>query len=154
MSVIYQPEPSVDLNFLPITDECAGSIGLRAQVALTGEAPFKLHFKVTSKPGNGNKRNIKTTEQIRTINNAHDEIVFQPDQVGEFIWEATRLEDAVYTGNSAISLTKQQLRYTTEIHPLASARWLKEGPSEIRSCEGEGETIDAQVELKVSLAFR
>lgn len=145
-----QPEPTVDIQINPMTDDCAGSIGLRIQAVFSGEPPFRLSYNVKSRAGDTDSHaKPSSTNYVKTFNNAREEIVFQPDQVGEFVWQATKLEDAVYHGEKAIPLTELGLSQTTTVYPLASARWKKDAQTDIRSCEGD--IVNAELELKVYL---
>jgi hypothetical protein len=131
------------MEFEPVTDQCAGSIGLRAHVQLSGEPPFRLQYQVTHVDDSKRKR---TTKHTKTIMQTRDEILFQPEQVGHFTWEAVKIEDAAYMGSNGVDVKKGLFSGSTEVRPLASAAW-KKGSDDIKSCEGK--TVSAEVELTV-----
>ena len=44
--VLTVPKPKADINFEPITDVCAGEVGVKAHMLLTGEPPFEIGYYV------------------------------------------------------------------------------------------------------------
>ena len=136
---VYQAEPSIELGFVPITDECAGSVGLRAQYTVTGEPPFKLHYRIS--------HGSSTRDLVKTFTSYRDEIVFQPEQLGQFTWQAVKLEDSLYKGDRAIQLASRKLLQKTEIHPLASASFHSSSVKEAHSCDGP--SISTMLDLTV-----
>lgn len=116
---------------------------------LTGEPPFKLHYQVTHKQDRMRER---TTTHTRVMQNTHDEIVFQPEQIGSYTWQAIRLEDASYKGSMAQNLLENsRLKAITTVHPLASAKWDTPRAEEAKNCEGK--TVQAQVALTGDAPF-
>lgn len=145
----YQPPPTLDLNFTTLNDACAGSIGLKTSALLTGEPPFKLHYQVTHKQDRLRER---TTTHSRVMHNTHEEIIFQPEQIGSYTWQALRLEDASYKGAQAQDLrSNPQLQAKTTVHPLASARWDQKKEEDARNCEGK--TVQTKVALTGDAPF-
>lgn len=137
------------MNFTTLNDACAGSIGLKASALLTGEPPFKIHYQVTHKRDRSHER---TTTHTRVVQNTHDEIVFQPEHIGSYTWQALRLEDSSYKGAQAQDLrSNKDLQAMTTVHPLASAKWAVSKDEEARNCEGK--TVEAQVELTGDAPF-
>jgi nucleoporin POM152 len=115
-------------------DECAGEIGVRANLILNGSPPFKLQYRVTHDGRVGPVR-------VKEIKHRRDEIVFTPDQFGKFTYEFLKLADRNYEDISIKAVSKQT------VHPLASVRFTKAGQDEkVWSCEGD--SVETEVELK------
>lgn len=77
------PLPTVDLSLDPITDACAGEVGLRAMFSLSGEPPYRVHYTVL------NGANGKPQKRTKTIKLSRDELELRPDQTGEFVYEVS-----------------------------------------------------------------
>ena len=133
---VYTPSlPTADLSLVPITDSCAGEVGLRASVSLSGEAPYKLHYTVQ----HGSSRPLKKTKLIRL---SRDEIELRPEQTGEFAYRFERLDDKNYEGIKIDREVKQT------VHPLAGVKFAQAGKEQkVWSCEGD--RIQVPLELKV-----
>ena len=115
------------------------------QVTLSGEPPFRLHYQLAY---TDEHKRSKTTKHVKTITQLREEIIFQPEQVGQYTWEAIKLEDAAYVGKKAVDLPKGVYKSSTQVHPLASVAWRKPGSDDVRSCQGK--TITTEIELTVS----
>lgn len=138
--MIEQPLPTVNLTFHPITDDCAGSIGLKTSILLTGSPPFKLHYRITH-------NNHPPKHASKTIQYSRDEIQFLPDRDGEWEYEFLRVDDAFYEGVE-VGGAGMGRKVRQVVHPLAGAGFRRGGRDErIWSCEGE--SVKTEVELVV-----
>ncbi|CAH7685401.1 hypothetical protein BY996DRAFT_4583365 [Phakopsora pachyrhizi] len=133
--VVEQPMPSVELNFTTITDQCSGEIGLKANMILTGKAPFSIHYLIS-------QAGRSPQQKVKIIQHSRDEILIQPDSPGHFEYRFVRLDDQYYQNVKIVEKTIKQT-----VHPLAQAKFVKGGRDEnIWSCSGE--TVAVEIELK------
>lgn len=137
-SVYTPPLPFVDVTLDPITDSCAGEVGLRAIFSLSGEPPYRLHYSVQK----GHDRAIKRAKTIRA---SRDELELRPEQVGDFTYKFLSLDDNNYND---IRIDKT---YTQTVHPLAGVQFSEKGKEKkVWSCEGT-EGAEEKVKLPIDL---
>ncbi|CEH17446.1 hypothetical protein CBOM_03487 [Ceraceosorus bombacis] len=105
------PPPQADVTFHAIQDQCAGTIGAKALVSLSGTPPFRLEMQesVADKPP---QRSVKRIEAMRT------EMELRPNLNGNVTYRFLKLDDANYAGVEIRDAT-----FTQSIHPLADARF-------------------------------
>lgn len=135
---VYTPvQPTVDVSLEPITDSCAGEVGLKAAFSLSGEPPYRIHYSVQ----HGNSRPVKKVKHIRL---SREEMELKPEQTGDFTYTFISLDDANYN-NIAIGKTVQQT-----VHPLAGVAFTNAGKGQkVFSCEGD--EVQVPIKLKVSI---
>jgi nucleoporin POM152 len=129
--------PTVDVSLDPITDSCAGEVGLRAIFSLSGEPPYRLTYSVQ----HGSSRPLRKT---RTIRLSREEIEFKPEQTGEFTYRFESLDDKNY---ESIRIDREVRQV---VHPLAGVRFEQAGKGEhkVWSCESQGDAVAIPIELK------
>lgn len=134
---MYTPAlPTADLSLVPITDSCAGEVGLRATVSLSGEPPYKLHYTVQ----HGQSRPVRKSKVIRP---SRDEIEFRPEQTGDFTYRFESLDDKNYEG----IVLDREIKQT--VHPLAGVKFEQAGKEQkVWSCQGD--SLQVPLQLRVS----
>ncbi|PWN43232.1 hypothetical protein IE81DRAFT_301054 [Ceraceosorus guamensis] len=105
------PPPQADVTFHAIQDQCAGTIGAKALVSLSGTPPFRLEMQ-ESVAGKPPQRSVKRIEAMRT------EMELRPNLNGNVTYRFLKLDDANYAGVEIRDAT-----FTQSIHPLADARF-------------------------------
>lgn len=121
--VVYTPpRPSLTVAFEPIQDQCAGSIGLLADLTMAGNAPFEITWRET-KSGRGILHRKK-------IDRSRHQLRFLPEEAGHFVYEFVSLDDAVYKGID-VSGTRKDI----SVYPLAGAAFVDRVSR--RSCLGD-----------------
>ncbi|KAK9449263.1 uncharacterized protein V1518DRAFT_415529 [Limtongia smithiae] len=126
-------EPTLSVKFEDIEDKCAGSIGVTADLTLTGTPPFELRYQVRTNRGIKNERLViqKTRHQLR----------FTPDSAGTYVYEFFMLSDSLY---KSLPLNREQFRTEQTVKVLASASFAASSLTS-RCCTGDA------VELGVDL---
>lgn len=133
------PPPTSSIEFDPIQDQCAGSVGVKALAILSGTPPFKLKYTVQP------KGSAMTTHE-KTIDRTREEIEFRPTADGQITYSFVGLSDANYRD---IKLAGPS--FTQVLHPIAKAAFVgsqgSRGPAvTLHSCEGN--TTKAEVRLE------
>jgi nucleoporin POM152 len=133
---VYTPAlPTADLSLEPITDSCAGEVGLKATFSLSGEPPYRVHYSIQ----HGSSRPVKKTKTVRL---SREEIELRPDDTGEFTYQFLSVDDANYNGIEIGKTVKQT------VHPLAGVSFANAGKGQkVWSCEGD--EIQVPIMLKV-----
>ncbi|TIB58503.1 hypothetical protein E3P78_03893 [Wallemia ichthyophaga] len=130
------PRPTLNMDIRTIED-CSGEVGIRAQMALTGAAPFTLAYLVEFA---GEAKRVE-----KRIHASRDELSLTPEREGEYKYTFLALSDANYR-DIALGERGEGITATQVVHPLAGASFAE--PSTKRtvwSCESG--TIDVQVEF-------
>ncbi|BFZ56853.1 hypothetical protein PYCC9005_003901 [Savitreella phatthalungensis] len=122
--VFTPPRPSLSVAFEPISDQCAGSIGLLADLTLTGTPPFEVAWR-ESKGG-------RAIVHRKRIDRSRQQLRFLPEEAGSFSYEFFSLDDAVYKG---IDVSGQGLQQQVSVYPLAGAQFADRLPR--RCCMGD-----------------
>lgn len=136
-TVYTPPLPTVDLSLEPITDSCAGEVGLKASFSLSGEPPYRVHYSIQ----HGSSRPVKKT---KTVTLSREELELRPEAIGEFTYQFISVDDANYN-DIEIGRTVEQT-----VHPLAGVSFSNAGKGQkVWSCEGD--EIEVPIELKVGL---
>lgn len=132
---VYTPaRPTVDVSLDPITDACAGEVGLKAIFAMSGEAPYRILYSVQ----HGSSRPVQKTKTIRL---SREEMEFRPEQTGSFTYKFISLSDANYDSIPIDRVVQQT------VHPLAGVKFSEAGKEQrVWSCEGD--KVQVPVELK------
>lgn len=135
-SVYTPPLPTVEMSLEPITDSCAGEVGLKAGFSLSGEPPYRIHYSIQ----HGSSRPVKKTKTVRL---SREELELRPDITGEFTYTFISMDDANYNDIEIGRTVKQT------VHPLAGVAFTNAGKGQkVWSCEGD--EIQVPIELKVS----
>ncbi|KAA8912262.1 hypothetical protein TRICI_003542 [Trichomonascus ciferrii] len=116
--VYVPPEPTVSVEFDEITDKCAGSIGVSADLSFTGTPPFRVSYRII-KDGT-----VVRNEQI-DIAHSRYQMEFKPDSAGNYSYEFYSLDDSLYKG---LQLNDGTLRVDQSIHALAGAAFTEKSP--------------------------
>lgn len=115
-TVEYVPPPTAQIEFSSIEDRCAGQVGVKALVLLSGTRPFTLAYEIREH-GKATPA-IKRIERIM-IDRTRHEIEFRPLTEGKVTYSFVELRDANYQ-----KITLDGPVTTQEVHPLASASFI------------------------------
>lgn len=133
--VYVPPEPTVSVEFDEITDKCAGSIGVSADLSFTGTPPFRISYRII-KDGNVAKN------EFIDISHSRYQMEFKPDSAGNYSYEFYTLDDSLYKGMRLGE--DSSLKVEQSIHALAGASFVEKSPRR-RCCS------DDQVRFGVKL---
>ncbi|ORY79531.1 nucleoporin Pom152 [Protomyces lactucae-debilis] len=132
--VITPRKPSIQVSFDSILDQCAGSIGLLADLTFTGQPPYDIAWKVI--------KDGKATLNRKRIDRGRHQLRFTPEEAGHYAYEFMSLDDANYKGISLAS-AGDEVKKEQIVHPLAGAHFDRK---ETRKC-----CIGDSVEIPVRL---
>ncbi|CAA22435.1 nucleoporin, transmembrane ring glycoprotein subunit Pom152 [Schizosaccharomyces pombe] len=109
--VVTPPEAKVSVSFEEISDQCAGSIGARADLELEGTPPFTIAYRMT-------KDNEASRIQYVTTDRTRYQLNFTPKKAGKYRYIILGIQDANYGYRelSGSSFYKDQT-----VFPLADA---------------------------------
>lgn len=132
--VYVPPEPSVVVKFESLEDKCAGSVGVVADLSLSGTPPFRVLYR-THKDGKLVNSGHKDIAQTR------EKIEFKPKDAGTYRYEFFSLSDNVY---QSIGLGGPSFSTEQTVRALASASFVQ--PERKHKCCA-GDSIDFSVNL-------
>ncbi|KAK7207465.1 hypothetical protein BZA70DRAFT_233542 [Myxozyma melibiosi] len=127
-------EPTVSVKFEDIEDKCVGSIGVTADLTLTGTPPFRLQYQVIT-----NRQHVKT--EYLTIENTRHQLQFRPEKAGHYTYEFYMLSDNLYQN---IQLDRSQFRTEQTVKVLATAGFAPRSLSS-RCCTGDSAELDVDL---------
>lgn len=131
--IVYAPpEPTLQVDFNEITDICAGSVGIRAELSFTGTPPFKIRCKVLK---DGQHIDTKTI----TVSQSRDTFEYKPHEAGEYSYEFIILEDDLYK-----NIQLNDMKYTQSIRALAGASFIQKNPHK-KCCSSDSAEFDVQL---------
>ncbi|KAL0073492.1 hypothetical protein F4703DRAFT_1947459 [Phycomyces blakesleeanus] len=139
--VVQPPLPYALVRHDSIPSDCApnSEIGMRFIVELKGAPPFHLEYKVLKQTPNGptvveHKR--EKVDQSRHI------FTYMPVNSGEYIYEFTSLDDAIYKRQDPKIKPIKQI-----VHPQPSAKFSKSvhGNNMLRTCIGDDINLDVEL---------
>lgn len=116
--VYVPPEPTVSVEFDEITDKCAGSIGVSADLSFTGTPPFRISYRII-------KDDRVVRNEIIDIAHSRYQMDFKPDSAGNYSYEFYSLDDSLYKG---MQLKEGTLKVDQSIHALAGAAFTESSP--------------------------
>ncbi|KAK9479247.1 hypothetical protein V1514DRAFT_305271 [Lipomyces japonicus] len=128
-------EPTLSVSFEDIEDKCAGSIGVTADLTLTGTPPFEIRYQVIKDVGTG--RQVTKPEKLLITKTRH-QLQFRPDAAGHYVYEFFMLADSLYHG---IKLDPAVFRAEQTVKVLASASFAKDSLNK-RCCIGDTAKFD------------
>lgn len=130
--VYVPPEPAIQAEFVEITDKCAGSVGITADLSLTGTGPFRVAYRVI-------RDGVVTQNKYIDIAQSRYQLEIRPESAGNYVYEFYSLDDSVYKGQRLEGLVAQQT-----IRALAGASFVQKAPR-IKSCSGDSVKVDAKL---------
>ena len=124
----------MELSLDPITDACAGEVGLKAIFSLSGEPPYRIKYSIQHGPHG------RAQTYTKTIRLSRDELELKPEQTGDFTYTFHTLEDANYKD----ILIDRTIKQT--VHPLAGVKFSNAGKEKkVWSCEGDSITVPIEL---------
>ena len=130
------PEPDLAISAETIPDKCAGSsIGLLADLDLSGTPPFHVHYSIRQRGGG-------VTPKIERIDRLHTQLELKPLHAGHYTYQFSSISDAVY--GDPRSLRHKNLILEQDVRPPAAARILDAEPKR-RACIEEPVTFAIQI---------
>ncbi|KAK9457687.1 hypothetical protein V1511DRAFT_181201 [Dipodascopsis uninucleata] len=127
-------EPTLAISFEEIEDKCAGSIGVTADLTLTGTPPFELRYHIVK-----DKREVETKHLI--IQKARHQLQFRPESAGHYKYEFFMLGDSIYRG---VQLDRSQYRAEQTVKVLTTASFDKSSLSK-RYCTGDSAELNVNL---------
>ncbi|KAK9470859.1 uncharacterized protein V1510DRAFT_244950 [Dipodascopsis tothii] len=124
-------EPTLSVQFEDIEDKCAGSIGVTADLTLTGTPPFEVRYQTVK-----DRTSVKTERLV--VTKTRHQLQFRPDSAGHYSYEFFSLEDSLYKG---IQLNRTLYRTEQTVRVLASASFDRSSLSK-RCCTGDSTEFD------------
>ncbi|KAI9013365.1 hypothetical protein CLU79DRAFT_890506 [Phycomyces nitens] len=139
--VVQPPLPVAKVSQTSIPSECAGNneIGMRFLVELQGAPPFNLEYQVLKQTPNGR---IVVEHKREKINQSRHIFTYLPSNSGEYTYEFTSLDDAIYKRQDPkIKPIKQVVR------PQPSARFSRklQEKNNLRTCVGDNINLDVEL---------
>jgi len=132
--VYVPPEPSIKVNFASVDDKCAGPVGVTADVALAGNPPFVVNYRII-------RDNVIIKSEYKRILQTRDKVEFKPTSAGNYRYEFFKLGDEVYKN---IELSGPEFSTEQTIRAVASASFVN--PDQRRKC-CSGDSIDFSASL-------
>jgi len=112
--VITPAEPTLQIEWSTLKDQCSGTVGVTADLTFTGEPPFHLSYRVLS-------RAVNTHEVKRfKVDRTRHQIDFRPDVAGTYVYDFLTIDDANYR---YVELEGKMYAHEATIHPLPGARF-------------------------------
>lgn len=130
--VYVPPQPTINIDFVDVDDRCAGSIGMQADITLTGSPPFTLGYQVM-KDGEVVIQDSINIEQSRHL------FEFRPKEAGLYTYEFTNLTDSMYK-NVAL---EGKWRFEQTLRVLAKASF-ENSYTYQRGCSGDALGLDVE----------
>ncbi|KAK9355429.1 hypothetical protein V1523DRAFT_405212 [Lipomyces doorenjongii] len=119
-------EPTLAVKFEDIEDKCAGSIGVTADLTLTGTPPFGLRYRIVT---DGHKVKMQSLVIMKT----RHQLQFRPDSAGHYTYEFLNLNDSLYPN---IPLDPKKFRTEQTVKVLASASFSRDYLNQ-KCCTGD-----------------
>ncbi|KAK9241015.1 hypothetical protein V1525DRAFT_447562 [Lipomyces kononenkoae] len=123
-------EPTLAVKFEDIEDKCAGSIGVTADLTLTGTPPFGLRYRIVT-----DGHNVKM--QSLVITKTRHQLQFRPDSAGHYTYEFLSINDSLYPN---IQLDPKEYRTEQTVKVLASASFSRESLNQ-KCCTGDSAQV-------------
>ncbi|KAJ8099904.1 hypothetical protein POJ06DRAFT_254849 [Lipomyces tetrasporus] len=122
-------EPTLSVKFEGIEDKCAGSIGVTADLTLTGTPPFKLRYRIVTDRQRVENKSLE-------IEKTRHQLQFRPDSAGHYAYEFLELGDDLYKRQ----LDVKQFRTEQTVKVLASASFARDSLNK-KCCAGDSAEV-------------
>ena len=132
--VITPSEPTLQIEWTTLKDHCSGTVGVTADLTLTGEPPFHLSYRILSKATN--QHEVKRIKIDRT----RHQVDFRPEVAGTYSYEFIALDDINYRW---IELDGEMFSHEATVHPLPGVKFLDTGMR--KTCIGS--SLDVPVRM-------
>ncbi|ODV89523.1 hypothetical protein CANCADRAFT_4139 [Tortispora caseinolytica NRRL Y-17796] len=129
-AVVVAPRPELDVSFEEITDPCAGSVGITAELSLSGTPPFRVSYRILLDGKNSRTETLK-------IDKTRHKLEFKSEKAGKYTYEFFSLSDQLYP---VVSLDPKTHSASQTFLVLADAKFKQK--EQIRTCSNEAVTLD------------
>ncbi|EEB06780.1 nucleoporin Pom152 [Schizosaccharomyces japonicus yFS275] len=142
--VTVPPKAEVSVHFEEIADQCAGSIGARAELEFEGVPPFGISYRMS-------RNKEQSPIQYAHIDRTRYQLYFTPKEAGKYRYVILGLEDTNYGYRElkGPEFTKEQT-----VFPLADASFDKNSPDDLTKNCCIGDSLDIPVTLSGSAPWK
>ncbi|KAK9765460.1 hypothetical protein K7432_006193 [Basidiobolus ranarum] len=131
-SVVKPSPPTLQIDSSPIDSSCVGELGTALTLTLTGEPPFKVHYKQVMEGSS------KAPSSMVVIDKYRHSMTLLPNMTGKYTYDFWKVDDANYEG------TPIDIKISQVVHPQPKAKFQMERKA-IKDCVGG--SIDLDVAL-------
>lgn len=138
--VLPVPKPKAEIKFEPITDACAGEVGVKAHMLLTGEPPFEIGYYVRYPATWSQPQNLLRKYEKVTIHKTRYDLDLRPRSSGTHTYHFADITDKNYRN------VKIDFSTTQNVFPASEVKFITSPHSQIRACVEEKVTAEVEFE--------